>query len=365
MALRTGDRIPVPEFHNMPGELKQMNRWLLWKAVPRKDKPNEATKVPVKIDGSDFYGWNTPSNLYNFYDVEQAFQTGRFDGVGFALAETDLICIDLDNDVSTTNISRELEDLTNLGYTEISPSGKGYHVWLKGIKPEGMGKNGYTEAGEKLEVFGGSGWVTMTGRVYNDAPIEYDQQLINDLYKSYFKEQQSQQAKEWKSGAPSVDMTGMDGDILKVMFNSRSGKEIRALWNGDTSPYNGDDSAADLALCDQLAFYAKGDQKTIDRLFRQSALYRSKWDERRGKTTYGEMTINKALLGRSNTDFYSGNYGLSSPNEYVAKDIPPLNQKNPEELKTEYLQNSTANHLQGFINGIAESVDTPYIPTGF
>lgn len=33
--------------------------------------------------------------------------------------------------------------------------------------------------------------------------------------------------------------------------------------------------------------------------------------------------------------------------------------------REEYLNNSTANHLQGFINGIADSVNTPYIPTGF
>ena len=30
-----------------------------------------------------------------------------------------------------------------------------------------------------------------------------------------------------------------------------------------------------------------------------------------------------------------------------------------------YLKNSTANYLQSFVNGIADSVDTPYIPTGF
>lgn len=36
-----------------------------------------------------------------------------------------------------------------------------------------------------------------------------------------------------------------------------------------------------------------------------------------------------------------------------------------EAQKEEYLKNSTANHLQEFINGIADSVNTPYIPTGF
>lgn len=33
--------------------------------------------------------------------------------------------------------------------------------------------------------------------------------------------------------------------------------------------------------------------------------------------------------------------------------------------KEEYIKTSTASHLQEFINGIAESVNTPYIPTGF
>lgn len=36
-----------------------------------------------------------------------------------------------------------------------------------------------------------------------------------------------------------------------------------------------------------------------------------------------------------------------------------------EAEKQAYLNNSTANYLQDFINGIAESVNTPYIPTGF
>lgn len=34
-------------------------------------------------------------------------------------------------------------------------------------------------------------------------------------------------------------------------------------------------------------------------------------------------------------------------------------------LKEEYMKTSTASHLQSFIDGIADSVNTPYIPTGF
>ncbi len=46
------------------------------------------------------------------------------------------------------------------------------------------------------------------------------------------------------------------------------------------------------------------------------------------------------------------------------------NIKTPEEAEKEreresYLSQSTAHHIRNFINGIAQSVDTPYIPTGF
>lgn len=74
-------------------------------------------------------------------------------------------------------------------------------------------------------------------------------------------------------------------------------------------------------------------------------------------------------------------YRLNPAGEY--KDANEALQKNREALsiavaeaehiqeeaeqaqREEYLKNSTANYLQNFIDGIADSVDTPYIPTGF
>jgi putative DNA primase/helicase len=284
MAIKTGDKIKKPDFHYIPEELKCSPHWLLWKAQQKKDKPEELTKVPFTIDGKMFYSWNDPNNLYKFEEVEQAFQTGKFTGVGFALKGKDFICIDLDNNVSAANISEELLSLIPLGYSEFSPSGKGFHIWLKGEKPIGMGKNGYTVAGEKLEVFGGSGWVTVTGDAVYPASIREDQYLINELFKVYFKENQI--VKKNKKPITFTSMSIPDLELIKEkMFNGRDGQKIRALWNGDTSLYDGDHSRADLALCRHLAFYAKGDYTTIDTLFRQSGLNRPKWDRRLGDTT--------------------------------------------------------------------------------
>lgn len=304
MALKVGQKIPEPNFELIPNELKSLNNWLLWIVKPIKDKPDDATKMPVTIHGNAFSGWTNPKNLYSFNEVKQAYLAGNFDGIGFVLAETDLICIDLDNNISTDSISEELLDLLRYGYTELSPSGKGYHIWVKGEKPTGMGRNGYTEAGEKLEVFGGSGWVTVTGdidwAVSSLGPIKENQSLINYLYKSYFRPKQNNR-KPFNPTKTPIDNIHSEKIILE-MFSTPNGQKIQRLWNGDTSMYGGDHSSADLALCRYLAYYTNGDYHTVDSMFRQSGLYRKKWDEKRGNTTYGGLTINKVFENRDSMD---------------------------------------------------------------
>ena len=78
------------------------------------------------------------------------------------------------------------------------------------------------------------------------------------------------------------------------MFNSKNGDGIKALYDGDTGNYPSQ-SEADLALCCHLAFWFKSNADTIDQAFRNSGLMRDKWDSKRGDTTYGQQTIEKAI----------------------------------------------------------------------
>ena len=64
-----------------------------------------------------------------------------------------------------------------------------------------------------------------------------------------------------------------------------------ALFQGDTAAYANDHSSADLALVCHLAWWTNYDAARIDRMFRQSKLYRPKWERR----DYRERTIRKAL----------------------------------------------------------------------
>lgn len=76
------------------------------------------------------------------------------------------------------------------------------------------------------------------------------------------------------------------------------------LLNGDVSDFSGDESAADMRLCDALAFFTGGDMERMDGLFRQTLLMRTKWDERHGAQTYGQMTLHKACT--DTRTFYRG-----------------------------------------------------------
>jgi putative DNA primase/helicase len=103
--------------------------------------------------------------------------------------------------------------------------------------------------------------------------------------------------------ATHIDIT--DLELIEKAKCAKNGQKFYNLWNGDTSAYGGDDSAADLALANLLIFWTSGDAQRTDRLFRQSGLMRDKWDERHGKTTYGERTLGKALA--DTTEYYDPN----------------------------------------------------------
>lgn len=106
-----------------------------------------------------------------------------------------------------------------------------------------------------------------------------------------------------------------DQEILTRAFGASNGEAFRALWNGDTSAHGGDDSAADLALCNHLAYWTGKDAHRMDGLFRQSHLMRPKWDEVHGAETYGAMTIKEAIAGTVN--IYDQSYGLNRDRDSV------------------------------------------------
>ena len=116
-----------------------------------------------------------------------------------------------------------------------------------------------------------------------------------------------------------------DESVIQKAMSSKQGEKFNKLWNGDTSDYPSH-SESDLALISILAFYCNGNKEQIDRLYRRSNLFRTKWDEFRGNKTYGEITIDTALSGIK--EFYSP-IVKTNPTEDFNDDFDKLSNLNP------------------------------------
>ena len=107
-------------------------------------------------------------------------------------------------------------------------------------------------------------------------------------------------------------------------FNAKNGQKFKKLYYGDWSGYDSQ-SEADQALCNLLAFWTGKNPERMDELFRSSGLMRDKWNRKQSGSTYGEITIQKAL--KSCTKIappYAG--GIDGESEF-----PPIKELSTEE----------------------------------
>ena len=238
-------------------------------------------------------------------------------GVGFEL-KAPYCGIDIDHCINseTGEISKEALDIINImdSYTEISPSGTGIHILYKNdgsTHPE-WHKKKPIDSVQHLEMYQSDRYFTVTGNIFGGSCQLNARTIQADLiYKAYMQDSGKSETPKKQTSAQLLPLTNLpDIDIISKAMKSKNGSSFTALWRGDTSAYNGDESRADLALCDMLAFWCGGDTAAIDRLFRQSGLMRDKWDRKTGDSTYGEITIKNAVT--KCTEFYN-------PTEYKIK----------------------------------------------
>lgn len=293
MAITKETRIIRPVFENIPKELSGLSHWVLWKSEYRDGK---YTKIPYTVK-EEKAKTNIRATWTTLEEVRVAYERGGFDGIGFVFTSEDpFVGIDLDGHaIDGEAVTKEAQALRNYSYTEVSPSGTGLHIIFKGKLPEWCNKK---NTALKMEIYEAGRFFTFTGVSIGADLISDQQYVLENIAERYFKKKKNTPSTE--GGRPSFATDVSDKQLLDIMFKAKNKKEIAELWNGDISNNNNDHSSADLALCNHLSFYTGKDEKRIDSLFRQSKLYRPKWDEKRGHNTYGQMTIEKAILKTNN-----------------------------------------------------------------
>jgi len=271
---------------NIPEQLKELPQWVVWRYV---EKNGKWTKPPFQVNGqhassTDQKTWNT------FENVWAAYQSGEFDGIGFCLSlDSYLVGIDLDHCLTDGRPDALAESVLadfDGTYAEASPSGEGLRLFT-------MGKLDNAVKTPAIEMYSSGRYLTLTGRRLSaGSTIVPLQDQINKTYAAYAKPKAPAPAPPAVKPS-STEMKQSDQDLCAMISASRRGDTFQRLFAGDISGY-GSQSEADLAFASMLMWWSGNDTSMTDSIFRQSGLYREKWDVLHGAETYGQMTIMRA-----------------------------------------------------------------------
>lgn len=339
-------------WNNIPAELKKEPRWVCWKFEQRGGK---MTKVPYTPTGRRAKS-NDPATWAAFDECRAAHENGSFDGIGFQLDGSGIVGVDIDHARDAAGnwsaTAAAIVDILN-SYAEISPSGEGVHVLAYGIKFGDKSKN----AALGVEMYDTKRFFTVTGNLYREE-LNTVQERWDELVEVYFKYLEPLQEDEKTTTEPTpptqnnaaADFAPLDDAAIIELFESgkaggqKSGRgaELAAYWRGNYLLYTDDLSAADLSLCNALAFWTQKDAAQMDRLFRQSGLYlldgrAEKWNAKHNSAglTYGEMTIAAAVVA-CNVVYSARNLTGRFNNEPVVKQNFPVCNLEGKPIKTHW-----------------------------
>ena len=261
-------------YDNIPAELKAVKQWVCWGDSKLPKNP----KTGGNAQSNNKETWGT------FDEAVAAVEKYHFGGIGFMFAPP-YFGVDLDKCLDNAEFIEEFVE-TLQSYTEISKSGNGIHIIAKGTLPPGNRRRG------NVEMYSERRYFIMTGKLYCDKyrNIVDCTETIKPLHAKYLGDTTPKIAPRI---VEPLDMS--DEELIDRARNCKTGAAFQFLYGGAWQGIYHSQSEADLAFCNQLAFWTQRDAARMDRIFRTSGLMRPKWDTRRGEYTYGQLTIEKAI----------------------------------------------------------------------
>jgi len=300
-----------PEF--IPQEMRKSKQWFLWRAK-WDEKGQRWSKIPYRAVGGGKAATNDPQTWTTFEKaLARLRRPGAWEtGIGFVFAKKGGYCgIDLDHcrDPATRIIHPKVRKIIQRlhSYTEVSPSGTGIHIYIKGPeKPLGRCKTKGGWGGD-IEIYQGVRFFCVTGNRLKgtNKKVRLAPKTIRDLHAEYFKAPQGvgkAQRKVRKEYAETGSGTKVPPDDRTIRRKALNSAKWQALWEGRIEGY-ASHSEARFALMNRLAFFAgpRG-HEAVDRLFRQSGLMTPKCDTLRGGRTLLEVEIERVYEGK--TEFW-------------------------------------------------------------
>ena len=299
---------------SFPQELTALRQWICWRLEPD-PKGEKPRKVPYDPKTGRKASSTNPETWATLPEAMRAQTKYLFTGVGFVFTEAGgIVGVDIDHcrneDGTFTEAAQAILDKYP-SYTEISPSGAGLHIFYRGVMPGKGNKNSATG----VEMYASARYFTMTGNRLEGTPeaIGDGAQALPWIHENYIARKQVRKRKA-KKAARRVVLT--DEQVLEKARAAQNAGDFTTLWEGRWQEKFASQSEADLALCCALAFWTGRDREQMDRLFRQSALFREKWDKvhHADGATYGEETLEQAVQRTEQVYSPGGELGVFEAN---------------------------------------------------
>lgn len=250
--------------------LQEYNQWVLWMY-------RDGKKVPFQANSGHYASVDNP-NTWSAYDTVKPH-----DSKGFVLTEEDpFTVIDLDHCIGAqgrvkSETSRILMYFQS--YTEISPSGTGFHIWVRGKIPSAIKR-------EVFEIYSTLRYMTVTENATFNCPLANCQLQLDRIFEKYGRANLSETG--------SFDVKDCHADLRKLY---RVSSHLRRIWDlgcdfkkSDGSP---DCSSYDMALAGLLRDWSGSQIMWALKFFREQHGFAPKHEKAL------QMTIVKAFENKT------------------------------------------------------------------
>ena len=163
-------------YDHIPEELRQLKQWVC---------VSEGSKAPKQALTYFPASSTNPATWSTFEDAVLSVKLGLHDYIGFVFNDNGIVGIDLDDAVGEDMVSNLAHEIIHLcsSYTEISKSGTGIHILVKGDIPF-KGKNNL----KGIEIYKTGRFFIMTGDILGFEFLISNQEAIDQIVDEYFPE---------------------------------------------------------------------------------------------------------------------------------------------------------------------------------
>lgn len=280
----------------IPSELSILSQWVCWgpRGKGQKSPINPATGGLAQ--STNPATWGTLKAAVQRYSERGSLESLL--GIGFVFSSAGPYT-GIDLDACRNPDTGELNELAQKiiarvgSYTEASPSGTGVHIIARGRVPRG-GKRA------EIEMYSDGRYFCFTGQVVLDRYdiIDASAAVLALHVEAFGRADQLHPAKPTDAEEASDPMLARvrgipDNELVDII--AKADARWADLVAGALRPGDGSGSAADHMACCILAQYTRCDRKRMDQIFRNTPLYRQKWDARNAGSTYGQRTISASI----------------------------------------------------------------------